>query len=80
MLLTFERQIEVPTEIILLVLYHLTKAELKNLIFVCLELARITRLTLFQSITISAQESDIHRFLNIIRKPELCRVVQRLVL
>lgn len=79
MLLTLKNQIEVPTEIILLILDHLSRADLKTSSLVCLEFARITRLLLFRSITISAQQSDIDRFLNIIRRPQLCCVVQCLI-
>ncbi len=79
MILTFKIQTEVPTEIILLIFDHVPKADLKSLSFVSTEFARITRLLLFRSITVSAQQSDINRFLNIIRRPQLCCVVEHLI-
>ncbi len=46
---------------------------------VCLELSRIACPLLFRSITVSAQQPHIHRFLNIVRDRKLCKMVQRVI-
>lgn len=76
MLLSFKHPIEIPAEIILLLLDHLSYQDVKTIRLVCLELSRIACPLLFRSITVSAQQSRIHRFLNIVRAQKLCKMVR----
>ena len=79
MLLSFKHPIDLPVEIILLLLDHLSYQDVKTIRLVCLELSRIACPLLFRSITVSAQQSHIHRFLNIVRDRKLCKMVQRVI-
>ncbi|KAF7506601.1 hypothetical protein GJ744_011638 [Endocarpon pusillum] len=79
MLLSFKHPIDLPAEIILLLLDHFSYQDVKTIRLVCHDLSTIACPLLFRSITVSAQQSHLHRFLNIVRDQKLCKMVQRVI-